>query len=216
MGLRWRQNLRKVEVPASFIDILHFLSDGFVSRYFGITLRMTRSDKISILIPPWSGTPERQGRNSEQFRVIVFGSQINVSAPTRKAVLFVRIKAVRGHSPLAILYPVFLNLNLLFARRSSFGSFVSQGSLINLCRVLQRPGKRGGSFLLVVGVTSGERLTLIVPTRSKFPKGRTPRSRNQINKIFALLGSTLNKNARETKCVVKISEIIDSDTSLRK
>lgn len=120
-----------------------------------------------------------------------------------------RIKAVRGHSPSTVLHPVFLNLNLLFARRSSFGSSVSRGSLINLCRVLQRPGKRGGSFLLVVGVTSGEANPHAALHGQNFRRGKLHEvgSRNQINKIFAAVISIPIKT-REVNYIVKIPDII--------
>jgi hypothetical protein len=76
--------------------------------------------------------------------MIVFKSQIKLNTVCKGR--YLRIKAVRGHAPSTIvscfLKPKFIVCSQLFS--------VSRGSLINLCRVLQRPGKRGGSFLLVV------------------------------------------------------------------
>lgn len=106
-------------------------------------------NEIFISIRSWFSRSKAKG---EGWRKIVSSSshKSTVSAERRGDGVF-ELKRVAVIS-LQPSYPVFLKPEFIVCSPLfAFGSFsVSRGSLINLCRVLQRPGKREGSFLLVV------------------------------------------------------------------
>lgn len=181
MATRSRRELR---VPASFTDIVHFLSAGFVSRHSGITLRMSeirRDFHPDPFVIRWRRAARaKQRARAHSLESSFLAHKSPRARRARKPVLFVRIKAVRGHSPSTVLYPVFLNLNLLFARRSSFGSSVSRGEFNKSLSCFAATGKTRRFLPPSCRRHFRRRLTLAVPTWSKFPMGRPfPSSRKQ-------------------------------------
>lgn len=131
---------------------------------------------VSIAVPRCRRTARH---SSKWFKMIVFQLQTNLSSTRKRQ----RPRIKGGHSPLTIvscfLKPEFIvcspfRVRLFFDSLSlSLPHTLAGASLINLCRVLQQPGKREGSFLLVVGVTSGGALGA-PDTESEFPEGETP------------------------------------------